>query len=311
MRRKIMLWGGLGLPVILAAVALAACTGTPTGTVTASNCTECHNDTTQVLVKRLQWDSSLHGSGDAYLRSTSASCAGCHSGEGFIAMIAAGNDFSEVKAGVANPSPPNCRTCHQIHENYTQADWALTATAPVNFFIGGTYDAGTGNLCANCHQPRRTGPTAGSGDVVVDSNRWGPHHGVQATSFLGVGGYGVEGSPSVHYQAIEDGCTTCHLVEGRHEMTSSVASCQPCHSGIEDFDYNGVQTDVTTMIAKLKGLLETKGLLLNDQPVPGTYPDAQAGAIWNYLAVTEDGSFGVHNPPYLQALLQESIDALK
>ncbi|RJQ45510.1 MAG: hypothetical protein C4534_04320, partial [Gaiellales bacterium] len=54
----------------------------------SATCRECHNDTTLITGKVIQWEESGHGTGEAYLRGTSASCAGCHSGGGFSAMVA-------------------------------------------------------------------------------------------------------------------------------------------------------------------------------------------------------------------------------
>lgn len=280
-------------------------------TVVAGNCAECHDDSTVVMGTRLQWQKSLHGSGESYERSVTASCAGCHSHERFVSLVVPGGNFTQSREGVMNPSPPNCRTCHQVHKTYTASDWALQVEKPVTFVVGGTFDGGAGNLCVNCHQPRRTGPAVGDGTVNVDSERWGPHHGVQGTSFVGTGGYGVDGTPSIHYAPVGNTCVACHMENNGHEMEPTVTSCQGCHSGLTDFDYNGVQTDVRAKIAELKRMLETRGLLRNDLAVPGDYTEAQAGAIWNYLAVTEDGSFGVHNPVYLEALLDKGIEGLR
>jgi hypothetical protein len=52
-------------------------------------------------------------------------------------------------------------------------------------------------------------------------------------------------------------------------------------------------------------------LLEAGNPVVGTYPEEQAGALWNYIRVEEDRSLGVHNSAYIKALLQAGIDALK
>ena len=227
-------------------------------------------------------------------------------------MLAAGQNFSQVKQGVTNPTMPNCRTCHQIHTTYTEADWALTTRSAVQFVAtGGTFAKDASNICANCHQPRMAPPAAGSGDVNVNSVRWGPHHGVQGTSLIGVGGYGVDASPSIHYSSTKDACVTCHMNNGRHEMEPALEACLTCHPGATDFDINGVQTEIKGLVTELKGLLETKGLLKDDLAVPGTYPESQAGALWNYLGVTEDSSFGVHNPNYLRELLQSAIASLK
>ena len=306
-----LLWTAL-IVLVAGMMMTAACKG-DNKPAAAGDCTICHNESTVVMAKTVEWDRSVHASGDAYLRSTSASCAGCHSNEGFSAMLKAGQNFSEVKTGVTSPTMPNCRTCHEIHVRYNEEDWKLTTRKPVTFVAtGGTYDAGSGNICVNCHQPRLAPPASGSGNVTIDSVRWGPHHGVQGTSFLGFGGYGITSSQSVHYSlSIKDGCGSCHMVNGRHEMTPNVQACLPCHASLTNFDYHGVQTQVKDQISELKKSLEAKGMLKDDLPVPGTYPSAQAGALWNYLVVTEDGSSSVHNPAYFRALLQSSIDAVR
>ena len=83
----------------IAAVVLAACAGQvgpagpagPTGaqgeqgpvgsagseaSVPDLSCKECHNDTTKITGKKTAWSESRHGSGEAFARGTSASCAG-------------------------------------------------------------------------------------------------------------------------------------------------------------------------------------------------------------------------------------------
>jgi hypothetical protein len=274
-------------------------------------CSQCHDATTTLFAKQLQWQQSGHATGGNYGRSTSASCAGCHSSEGFLKRIAAGLSPDKVKEGETNPTPPNCRTCHQIHTTYTQSDYTLRATSPVTLYISGkTFDFGEGNLCANCHQPRMAGQATGGGDVKVDTNRWGPHHGPQTASFLGIGGWNVNSAVSPHYTVVKQGCPACHLPNTNHQMVPDISVCQGCHKGATNFDIDGVQTDVKAKLAQLQKLLEAKGLLKNGSPVVGTYPNAQAGALWNYISVMEDRSSGVHNAAYLKAMLQAGIDAM-
>src|SRR5665811_680493 len=143
------------LIVLMALVSAVFMVSTAVAQVTT--CSDCHNDTTLISGKKIQWETSLHGTGEAYLRGTSASCAGCHSGGGFSDMIAAGLDPDEVTVGDPNPTRQECRTCHQIHVTDTGTDWALETIAPVNLFAltDKTFDGGNGNLCASCHQPRR------------------------------------------------------------------------------------------------------------------------------------------------------------
>ncbi len=279
------------------------------------SCSECHNDTTLITGEKAQWSESKHGTGGAYVRGTSASCAGCHSGGGFSERIAAGLHPNEVEAGDPNPTRQDCRACHQIHTTFTGADFALETTDPVVLFVSGeTFDMGLGNLCANCHQPRRAFPEAVDGQVEVNSTHWGPHHGVETTMLLGVGGALVEGSPSAHAQMVPDGCVTCHMGDGRsHTYEPDVDNCAGCHADLEDFDKNGVQTEVEELAAEVGELLVAKGLLDEEgHPVVGFYPEAEAGALWNYLyVVNDDASGGVHNSAYTKAMLEAALEALQ
>jgi hypothetical protein len=288
----------------------------PALTVADITCTECHNDTSIITGKQQAWSESIHGSGEAFVRGTTARCAGCHSGSAFKTMISAGLAPNEVEAGDSAPTHQDCRTCHQIHASYTVADWALTTSEPVTIFTNpeAVFDGGAGNLCANCHQPLSATPVADAdGNIEVDSTHWGPHHGPQSVMLLGLAGAGdVEGKPASHY-SVENTCVTCHLGENdNHLFEPNVAACTTCHAGAESFDINGSQTIVEEMLVELEGLLEAKGMLEDGEPVVGTYPAEEASALWNYIYVAmEDSSLGVHNPIYTKALLEASIEALQ
>jgi hypothetical protein len=288
----------------------------PAGEMADLTCVACHNSTNLITAKDTAWSESLHGTGTAYLRGTSAGCAGCHSGGGFSAMVAAGLTPDTVESGDPSPTRQDCRTCHQVHNTYTADDWALSTTDPVALyaFTDVTYDGGDGNLCANCHQPRRLIADAVDGMIEVDSTHWGPHHGPQSAMLLGVGGAGdVSGSPSAHYSTVENTCVTCHLGENElHTFEPEVSACQACHPNAEDFDVNGVQTDTQALLDQLQEALIAKGLLDEEgEPVVGTYPEAEAAALWNFIFVNfEDKSMGVHNSSYTEALLEASIEAL-
>ncbi|OGO16814.1 MAG: hypothetical protein A2Z14_07105 [Chloroflexi bacterium RBG_16_48_8] len=287
----------------------------PAGEIAELTCVACHNNTTLLFQVNQQWSESLHGSGNSYTRGSRASCAGCHSSEGFSAMVAAGISPDAVEEAPAIPSRTNCRTCHQVHTTYTSADFALATTDPVELQVSGvTYDVGASNLCANCHQPRKAFPEAVDGQVEVDSTHWGPHRGVETAMLLGLGGAIVEGNSSAHSQMVEDGCVSCHMGSSyNHAMEPSVAACTACHADAENFDINGTQTEVEELTAEVAELLVAKGLLDEEgEPVVGTYPEAEAGALWNYIFVVfEDGSNGVHNATYAKALLEQALEALQ
>lgn len=281
-------------------------------------CTECHNDTTLITGRESTWSTSLHATGTAFLRGTSASCAGCHSGGAFSEMVAAGSNPSAVEAGDPHPTRQDCRTCHQIHTTFTSEDWALETTEPVALFAleDATYDGGEGNLCANCHQPRRGFPEAEDGVITGISSHWGPHHGPQSAMLLGLAGAGAEGSPSAHYR-VENTCVGCHMGEaGTHTFEPNVATCQACHSDAENFDINGTQTEVQEELDRLGDLLVAEGVLNENtpdgHPSVTEAPENVALALYNWLYIShEDGSLGVHNPAYTRALLEAAFAALE
>jgi hypothetical protein len=284
-----------------------------------ASCTDCHNDTTLITGKTTAWETSMHATGTAYGRGTSGSCAGCHSGGGFSAAIAAGLTVDQA-SGDPTPTRQDCRACHQIHTSYTGGDWALETTDSVMLFAfeagsSALYDGGKGNLCANCHQPRRTIDAADpNGMINVSSSHWGPHHGPQSAMLLGIGGAGAEGEASGHSWMVEDTCVTCHLGENMNHNFEPVASaCTTCHEDATNMDINGVQTEVAALIAEVAELLQGKGLLDEEgHPVVGLYPAAQAAALWDYIFISiEDGSLGVHNASYTKALLEAAKVALQ
>jgi len=318
--------------VVFALAVLLA--GTSSVSAQAITCMDCHNDTTVITGKQTGWSESMHGTGEAYGRGTSASCAACHSGGAFSAMVAAGLTPNTVKVGDPNPTRQDCRACHQIHTTNTAADWALETTAPVVLYAlqGVTYNGGKGNLCANCHQPRRKIADADPNGIIrVTSTHWGPHHGTQSAMLLGKAGASIQGNPSAHAMLVRDTCVTCHIGQDySHTFEPSVSACVVCHPGTKNFDINGVQTEVDALIAQVRDLLLAKGMLAAEKeyeigdggiieevvvgyhPVVGGYPAAQASALWDYIFIAiEDGSRGVHNPRYTKALLQAAVAALQ
>jgi len=263
------------------------------------------------------YNHSVHGTGEAYVRGGSTSCAGCHGSEGPKARISAGLlPHDESVEGVTNVSPYNCRTCHNIHTTYTAEDFSVIGDfQPAKMENSeGTYDGGEGNLCANCHQIRNAKPEVTDGNIEVTSSRFGTHHGAEAQMLMGEGGLGVTGSSSAHYRFVEDTCVTCHMGEERnHTYEPDEDRCQECHEGAEDFDMEGVQTEVQEMLDELTVLFTDQGYIdpENGRWVTGTYPEAIANAMWNYKFVEEDQSMGVHNSDYTKALLEQAFDALQ
>lgn len=296
----------------------------PAASAADLTCAECHNDTTLITSKVAQFnENSVHGTGESFVRGEGVNCAGCHGSEGVKVRINAGlppHDPSVV--GVVNVSPFNCRTCHDVHTTYTGDDWALTGKdQPVKFeYSDGTFDGGAGNLCANCHQIRNPKPTVTDGNIEITSSRFGTHYGTEAQMLAGEGGLGdVTGSPMMHYTQVKDTCVSCHMgEESNHTYLPKVARCTDCHADLENFDLNGVQTEITAKLEELHTLFVDKGLLNPETDLwnasastPLVVSEAVANAMWNYKFVTYDQSMGVHNPGYTKALLDAALETMK
>jgi hypothetical protein len=72
---------------------------------------------------------------------------------------------------------------------------------------------------------------------------------------------------------------------------------------------------VEERLAELETALLGAGLLTKAEDgtvsvVPGTWDQATATALWNYGVIHEDASRGVHNPNYVNALLDAAFAAL-
>lgn len=309
----------------------------PPGADGNATCGQCHVDNTDLFAKQLQYAQSFHYTGGDFERST-APCAACHTHEGFMERLASG----EQTAGpIANPTPPNCRTCHQVHTTYTDADWALTTTAAVDLWAGGQVDFGKGNLCAQCHQARPLAadqtPVIDGPPVTITSRRYGYHHSPVAQVLGGTGGFEFAGSmtiaggPSTH--GAPEGCPKCHMAEpvqdgvgaGGHTLWMEsggddfVVGCNAllCHGGsAQDFDLFGTRPNIDDLMDQLYNELLAIGIIdpavgaPDANRVAGTWPANVAAAVVNWQMVLEDKSRGLHNPPYVRALLTNTIEKM-
>lgn len=296
-------------------------------------CLACHNTDTQNAIS-LQYDRSQHALGEFVgYAGGRASCARCHSGNGYAEFL----DTGTVDGNIVNPTPFLCNNCHNIHATFEETDYALRGTDPVPW-IG---DAGFGdtsidfgdnsNVCANCHQSRRAEPNiVDPGDTFeISSVHYGPHHGAMANVLAGALFAEIDGSTAyptsnLHLTAGAT-CVTCHMGDyadgaGGHTWWPSLAACNDCHA-TADFDYGGVQTEVQGLLDDLQALLLDQGVIEfveeDDAYEPIVCPDdvecysmVQAQAFFNWIGLTEDRSLGVHNPRYVVALLENSIEAM-
>lgn len=302
-------------------------------------CGVCHNSSSVIVAKQLQWENSQHAIGTEFDHA-SASCAGCHTSEGFHETIKTG-EFNTA-AEIINPSGQTCRTCHNVHKDYAETDWSLTKEGEVKFRSSDlTFDFGKGAVCATCHQSRSISPVLdisnASATYQISNTNFGPHYSTAANAYSAIGAFEIPGSENyvktfAHQNVLSNSCVDCHMGKARggesggHTMkmsyndgaTDYVASCTGCHTDAKNFDFYGTQTDTKKLLSDLRAKLIENDLITpsnddnwsNDRPKAGTYPVYTAAAIYNYRWVLADQSMGIHNPKYIKAVLKNSISAL-
>lgn len=317
----------------------------PAGTNALNTCSDCHSSDATIVAIEQQFDMSPHGFGNFEVRGpdyAGGACAACHTSQGFVA--AQTGEAADWTGGAASM---NCRTCHEIHTTFEGDDYALTATDPVEIRLTGNtvdFPGVGGNLCTDCHQGRiaATWPSADAPmtqDFTITSSHFGPHYSPQANVYAGEIGqtFGtVSGENAFFGPHDEIGCTGCHMALGHtgftptpsgpagHSFQPTTVVCADCHDA--DFNYGGVQTEVSSTLVALGDCLEAEGIVeihstalgniladhggLDDieyHPVPGTYPEPFVAAYVVWAALLEDGSYGVHQPRYAPSLAANTL----
>lgn len=322
--------------LLIAFLAFIGCSGKrgPAGVSATAECLTCHADDSNIRAIDGQWSNSIHASGSNIDRNTPP-CSGCHTGQGFIGRISNGSIDT-----IPQPDVINCFACHEPHTN---KNFNLRTMAAVDLIQGGTFDRGTGNLCANCHQARTPSPdiplTEGAADSVFITNPfsgpyWGPHDGTQANVLSGQDAFvftGAAYSNSPHTDEVTNGCPTCHMatpfknIAGGHsvamtysefgEESDLTTGCADCHGDLTDFNVDGTQDSVATLLRNLRTILIADSLLSPDTTsitvkAPLRTSLVKAGAMYNFLLIYHDGSLGVHNTQFTMDILNASIAKL-
>ena len=214
-------WALFGLSLfVLFAVAPMADAQTP---VLPQACLDCHGSETKYPVRgaRSQYLTSGHKNLGNASYANSDDCQGCHTNEGFIERVKTGK--VDVKKFVRHPSEIGCFTCHAPHDT---GDFSLRKTNALTLANGTKFDRGTGNLCASCHQARRT-PKDEVRARNIPTESWGAHHGPQADMLSGTNAYEYPGkkySSSAHAALPQASCVTCHMTlpNGRYSLSPAI-----------------------------------------------------------------------------------------
>lgn len=309
-----------------------------------SFCIECHTLANKTTIKA-QFATTDHSMGSAISRGTRSGCAKCHSYQGYMETIRTGADTTAYEIPVATHF--TCDMCHDFHmtlEEDNFPDYALRHNEPVSLMYNNhqsTVDlAGSGNLCAYCHQPRaRDGfpiQVNGTDSISVTSSHWGTHYGTASLILAGQDAFEVPGSlpyeNTAHTASL--GCSDCHMAKnadrldvGGHTFQmeaedgyQNIGACTTCHADATSFDINGVQTEIEALVHRLDGLLMEHKLVddtghaidyRTEEGLGRLWTSNEAGAVFNLLLVHYEGSHGVHNYKYTKAMLQNTIEMVE
>lgn len=307
-------------------------------TMNAGDCGQCHDEEPYHNRNR-QWELSGHARAPAR---DSGSCVNCHTGDGFVNRIDGEETLPELDEAIT------CSACHDPHS--AENEHQLRTLADIELENGHMVTGGgTGKMCMNCHKARRNaeeyvangvtsthfGPHYGvQGDIF---------NGTNLIEFDGK----VQGGASAHLYILENSCATCHMQptnrddawhnevgdhtfnmmwdngtpEDHDDDVAMTAGCYQCHGPLDSFDiptvdYNydghleGLQTEIHHLLEALAMKLPPYGepTVVRDPSLD--YTENEAKALYNYMAVEEDNSHGMHNPRYVAQILKASIEAL-
>ena len=270
----------------------------------ASKCGQCHGGDPHTPIYD-DWLKSMHAqskytsSGTFTLTATNPNCAGCHTAEGMIQWF---NQTGLAPAVVVGDTSKTvgitCAGCHNPHGSSNEHQLRLPVA----------------QICEKCHNPEYPQDSVGTavGKAVHNST---------AYMFEGIGGYQYSGftyPSSPHTTVVVNKCVTCHVhtvspplvtdttpVYTGHSFTPQKAACKTCHSDIDttspSFDYRRTQTTTDSLAAVLSSKLATAH----------THADSTSlgflHAKFNYDFYEAEGSHGIHNTQYAQALLSSAI----
>jgi len=160
-------------------------------------CGECHSGVHHPFVE--EWAESGHGHVVAE-PSTRPECIGCHTGQGALVAMGAGNTVYEEKDS-ATPLPIACGVCHDPHGSGNDKQLRFAVNVPDE----------EQNLCMRCHhkrgQPDPTsstrGPHSPEGPLLLgEAGWWPPNMPIEpGTKILGT--HGSEANPGL--------CAGCHV----------------------------------------------------------------------------------------------------
>ena len=270
----------------------------------ASKCGICHGGDPHTPIYN-DWQQSMHAvskytsSGTQKLTATNTQCAGCHTAEGAIQWFAQTGTAPKIVVGDTSKTVQlTCAGCHDPHGSKNEHQLRLPLV----------------QICEKCHNPEY--PSDSVATVIGTAV-----HNTPAFMFEGVGGYQYPGwyyPSSAHTHAATQKCVTCHVhtvtpanvtintpVYTGHSFVPRKEACEGCHSDIDtsgtNFNYRRTQTITDSIAAVLGAKLATAKTKADSSSL------GFLRANFNYNFYEAEGSHGIHNTSYAQALLISAI----
>ena len=321
------------------------------GTDGTAGCFACHDggESQGMFAKTMQWEASTHANGGHYTYNV-RDCGTCHTSQGFRANIEGTYDSNVEEPNPINCyTCHNIHDTYTGADLGFTTSTAVTLIQGSKVFDMG--DANLCANCHQGRTETAELAVLGGPDVVITSSRYGSHYAPHANVLIGSGfaefsgdaSYGTNHEHGDGNANMTDGCVTCHMFPatgiegGGHTMRVREydageyvwdnddyeegdeygdimdGGCVACHADQDMDDYvDPLQAEVKLLLAELQVLLDASGIrAAGDRSVSGTYSPIVVGAFMNYYLLTKDHSYGVHNPIYTKAILNNSIDALE
>ncbi len=314
----------------------------------AVGCFDCHSDDDNMLLRpRGQFDNSAHAN-HSLLDVVEESCTKCHTHEGFLNTYTDESvnhsAFSVINCFTCHqPHPENPGTYGEwdmkdLRASDTNVRFVETQSTGRNDGSGYGADFGLSNSCGHCH--KATNSIAKTNQVILTED-FGPHVSPQADIVSARNGYffdiaSVE--PSKLSSHFDNGCIKCHYgkfgegqgytfgehtfrLEDKNSGLPFVDNCNGCHTGnpekVTDFydrpsviEMNNLADSVKSLLASYEVIdlvADTSGLTYE---IGKTVSAIKAQAYYNLQMFIKDGSQGIHNPNFVTAMLDSTINVL-
>jgi hypothetical protein len=233
---------------------------------------------------------------------------------------------------------PGCAHCHTAQGYRREILEGKESAAP--------YDDAEGITCAACHNPDRleVGDPAlragraeractGCHDILVQNDERGFDSCLQGAMLRGERGGEFAGSdyPTGTHSSVALNCVGCHMAsppagdaglnvgghtfrvitKGESPRLFNPRMCLNCHDPMVLADVTESQAEVRRLMQELRSLLPRQEDGEPRFPKDPSLSSIESKGAFNYYFILKDGTWGVHNPPYIRRLLQDSIAALR